>query len=179
VLRDFRLDDAPAAAAIIGDDRVTRWLSFDSRTLDDAVAMMRRAVQNAREQPRTEYYLAVTRPEDDLMVGFIRLELTGVRAAKLGFAIHADHWRQGYAGDAVHTMVSFAFDELHLHRITAAVGPENRASLAVVQKAGFRFEGRLRDHVFTNGAWRDSLLFSLLEQEWPPGGVPSGTMRHA
>jgi hypothetical protein len=27
-------------------------------------------------------------------------------------------------------------------------------------------EGRIRDHVFTNGAWRDSLLFAVLEQEW-------------
>jgi ribosomal-protein-alanine N-acetyltransferase len=29
-----------------------------------------------------------------------------------------------------------------------------------------RCEGRIRDHVFTNGAWRDSLLYSVLDREW-------------
>jgi RimJ/RimL family protein N-acetyltransferase len=46
------------------------------------------------------------------------------------------------------------------------MGPDNEASIAVVKKFGFCYEGRLRDHVFTNNAWRDSLLFSVLAQDW-------------
>jgi RimJ/RimL family protein N-acetyltransferase len=99
------------------------------------------------------------------VIGFIRLELTGVKAAKLGLVINADHWRQGYASDAVRTMLGFAFNKLGLHRITAAIGPENKVSVALIEAAGFRYEGRLRDHVFTNGAWRDSLLYSLLSPD--------------
>jgi ribosomal-protein-alanine N-acetyltransferase len=163
ILRDFRLDDADAAAAIIGDDRVTRWLSFDSRPHEAAVAMMERAVQVAEQDPRTEYYLGITTPEDDTVIGFVRLELTGHQGAKLGFAVHADHWRHGYASDAATTIIRFAFDTLGLHRITAAVGPENMASQSLIEKAGFTYEGRLRHHVFTNGVWRDSLLYSLLD----------------
>ena len=63
-------------------------------------------------------------------------------------------------------MIEFGFRELGLHRISAAIGPDNVASFAVVRKLGMQYEGRLRDHVFTNGAWRDSLLFSLLQPEW-------------
>jgi ribosomal-protein-alanine N-acetyltransferase len=170
ILRDFRLEDADDAAAIIGDDRVTNWLSFDSRDHSAAIAMMERAVANAQQDPRTEHYLGITRLDDDQVIGFIRLELTGVKAAKLGFAIHADHWGQGYASDAAKTMIAFAFDQLGLHRITAAIGPENKSSLALVEKAGFMYEGRLRDHVFTNGAWRDSLLYSQLADEWTNAG---------
>jgi [ribosomal protein S5]-alanine N-acetyltransferase len=54
---------------------------------------------------------------------------------------------------------------LELHRITAAIGPENAASIAVVKRLGFTREGCLRDHVFTNGAWRDSELYSILAHE--------------
>ena len=165
-LRDFRLDDAPDAAAIIGDDRVTYWLSFDSRPAEAAVAMMERALKMAAEEPRSEFYLGVTEMEGDRVIGFVRLELTGVKAAKLGLAIHFDHWRKGYALDAAHTLMAYAFDKLGLHRITAAVGPANSASLALVERLGFVQEGRLRDHVFTNGAWRDSVLFSILEDEF-------------
>lgn len=119
------------------------------------------------QEPRTEYYLAVT-THDDRLIGFVRLGLTGTKAAKLGYAIAAHHWGKGYATDAARTMTTFGFTTIGLHRISAAIGPDNAASLAVVTRLGFTHEGRLRDHVHTNGAWRDSELFSILDHEWKP-----------
>jgi ribosomal-protein-alanine N-acetyltransferase len=164
-LREFRSDDAADSLAIVGNDQVTQWLSFDSRDLDAAQAMIDGAVQRARLEPRTEYYLAVA-ADDDELVGFVRLAFAGVRAAKLGYAIRADRWGKGYATAATQRMIAFGFAELGLHRISAAIGPDNAASVAVVTKLGMQHEGRIRDHVFTNGAWRDSLLFSVLRHEW-------------
>ncbi len=165
-LREFRSEDAADALAIIGDDQVTRWLSFDSRDTAAAQAMVDGAAERAQLKPRTEYYLAVTTPDDEL-VGFARLAFAGVKAAKLGYAIRADRWGKGYATDAVRRMIELGFAELGLHRISAAIGPDNVASIAVVSKLGMQYEGRIRDHVFTSGAWRDSLLYSVLEHEWP------------
>lgn len=167
-LRELRPDDAADAFTIVGDDRVTRSLSFDSRDQAQTTAMIDGAVRRARDEPRTEYYLAVTLPDDPAqrMIGFARLGLTGHQAAKLGYAIHADRWGHGYATDAARTIISFGFHTLGLHRITAAIGPDNAASIAVVKRLGMTYEGRLRDHVHTNGAWRDSLLYSVLAPEW-------------
>lgn len=167
-LRELRPDDAADAFMIVGDDRVTHWLSFDSRDQAQTTAMIDGAVRRARDEPRTEYYLAVARADDpdQRMIGFARLGLTGHRAAKLGYAIHADHWGHGYATDAARTIVDFGFHTLGLHRITAAIGPSNAASIAVIKRLGMSYEGRLRDHVYTNGAWRDSLLYSVLAPEW-------------
>jgi [ribosomal protein S5]-alanine N-acetyltransferase len=164
-LREFRSDDAADALAIIGDDQVTRWLSFDSRNMAAAQAMVDGAAERAQLEPRTEYYLAVTTHNEEL-VGFARLAFAGVEAAKLGYAIRADRWGRSYATDATRRMVEFGFTELGLHRISAAIGPDNAASIAVVSKIGMQYEGRIRDHVFTNGAWRDSLLYSILSDEW-------------
>jgi ribosomal-protein-alanine N-acetyltransferase len=163
-LREFRSDDAADSLAIVGDDQVTQWLSFDSRDMNAAQAMIDGAVQRARQDPRNEYYLAVT-GEGDELVGFARLALAGVKAAKLGYAVRADRWGKGYATDAARRMIQFGFDELGLHRISAAIGPDNAASIAVVRKLGMQQEGRIRDHVYTNGVWRDSILFSVLEHE--------------
>jgi len=96
-----------------------------------------------------------------------RLGLGGVKAAKLGGAIAAEHWSHGYAVDAARTLITYGFSTLELHRITAAAGPDNTASIAILRRLGFTHEGRLRDHVFTNGSWRDSELYSLLVHEWP------------
>ncbi|HKT01328.1 MAG TPA: GNAT family protein [Rugosimonospora sp.] len=167
-LREFRADDAAAVLCVVGDERVTRWLSFDSRDAAGAAAMVDRAITRAQMAPRTEYYLAVTILPDGELVGFVRLGLDGVRAAKLGYAVAADHWGRGYAGDAARVLVQFGFQDLGLHRISAAIGPNNEASIRVAKRLGMSYEGRIRDHVYTNGTWRDSLLYSVLEHEWPP-----------
>ncbi|WP_329110724.1 GNAT family N-acetyltransferase [Micromonospora sp. NBC_01699] len=175
-LREFRSDDVADAFAIDGDDRVTRWLSFDSRDRAATAAMVDGAITRAKLVPRTEYYLAVTDADaDDRMIGFARLGFSGVRAAKLGYAIHADHWGHGYATDAARTLIDFGFGQLGRHRITAAIGPENAASIAVVKRLGMQYEGHLRDHVHTGGTWRDSLLYSILATEWTADSGPGET----
>jgi RimJ/RimL family protein N-acetyltransferase len=166
-LREFRTSDLEDYLAIVGDDRVTSWLSFDSRDRAAAEKALTAMVERAAQEDRPDYLLAVTRRDDDSVVGFARLGPTGVKAAHLGYAIHADHWGRGYATDAARVLLRFAFGTLGLHRVSAAIGPENEASVAVVKRLGFTYEGRIRHHVFTNGAWRDSLLYSLLESEFP------------
>jgi ribosomal-protein-alanine N-acetyltransferase len=165
-LREFRIDDLDDVDAILGDNRVTHWLSFDPRTREQQAEVLTGAIERAQQTPRTEYYLAVTTHTDDRLIGFVRLGLGGVQAAKLGFAVAAAHWGHGYALDAARALIDFGFTTLGLHRISAAIGPDNAASIAIVTRLGFTQEGRLRDHVFTNGAWRDSILYSLLADEW-------------
>lgn len=168
LLREFAHDDARPVHAIVGDDRVTAWLSFDSRDLAGATDMVEGAIQRAGQSPRGEFYLAVIKKGSHDLIGFARLGLNGVRAAKLGYAIHADEWGQGYASEAVGAAVKFGLEELGLHRISAAIGPDNLSSIKVAERAGFRYEGRIRDHVFTNAAWRDSLLYGLLASDTLP-----------
>ncbi|ONI67708.1 GNAT family N-acetyltransferase [Kribbella sp. ALI-6-A] len=175
-LREVRLDDLDDYLAITGDDRVTSWLSFDSYTRDSAARSVRSIVDRSAREDRPDHLFAVTRLDDDRMIGFARLGPTGVQAAHLGYAIGFDHWGRGFATDAARTMLRFAFTDLSLHRVSAAIGPENLASVAVVKRLGFTHEGRIRHHVFTNGAWRDSLLYSILEHEWsgkPPADQQS------
>jgi RimJ/RimL family protein N-acetyltransferase len=169
VLREFTAADLDDILAIVGDDQVTRTLSFDSRTRDQAAAMLEGIIDRTQLEPRTEYYLAITLPEDNerQVAGFARLGLDGVRAAKLGYALTPGAQGHGYAADACRALIGFGFGSLGLHRVSAAIGPGNTASVRLVERLGFTPEGTIRDHVFTNGAWRDSLLYSVLEHEWP------------
>jgi RimJ/RimL family protein N-acetyltransferase len=163
-LREITREDIASVHAIVGDSRVTDWLSFDNRDLDESAAMVDGILDRAQLEPRTEYYFAVE--SAGIMVGFVRLGLSGVQAAKLGYAINADYWGQGFATEAVRHTVSFGFKTLKLHRISAAIGPDNRASVAIVKRLNFAYEGRIRDHVYTNSQWRDSLLYSAISTEY-------------
>ena len=167
ILREFCLDDLDRVMTVVGDDRVAESLSFNTRSREQAMEMLDGILSRAKHEPRTEYYLAVTTADDGL-VGVARLELSGVQAAKGGGAIAADYWRRGYAIDAARTLMDFGFRELKLHRISVAMGPNNVASIEAARRLGMTYEGRIRDHVYTNGRWRDSLLYSVLADEWIP-----------
>jgi [ribosomal protein S5]-alanine N-acetyltransferase len=169
LLRDFAPDDLDATLAIVGDPAVTRWLSFDTRGRAEQAERLAQDIVRAQNPPRPDYYLAVV-AESGLLVGFARLGLGPHRGGEVGYAIRADHWGRGYATEAAGVLVDWGFRTLGLHRITAATGPDNAASRAVLARLGFREEGRQREHVFTNGAWRDSILYAVLDREWagPP-----------
>ncbi|GLL06909.1 GNAT family N-acetyltransferase [Dactylosporangium matsuzakiense] len=164
-LREFRPDDLDASMAVVGDAAVTRTLSFDVRTRDDQAERLHQDITRAQSEPRPDYYLAVANSADTL-IGFMRIGLGRDRSGELGYALRRDDWGKGYATEATKLMITFGFKVLRLHRIQAACGPDNRASQRLLTRLGFTPEGRLRDHVFTNDAWRDSLLYSLLEHEW-------------
>jgi ribosomal-protein-alanine N-acetyltransferase len=166
VLRDFVPGDLEATMAIVGDPEVTRSLSFDTRTEAEQARRLADDIERARSVPRPDYYLAVVVAGTEALIGFVRIGLGTHRSGELGYAIRKDHWHRGYATEAAGVMVDFAFTRLGLHRIFAATGPDNAASRAVLERLGFRYEGRMRDHVFTNGAWRDSLIYAVLDHEW-------------
>ncbi len=157
-------NDLDAVAGIVGDDRVSIFMSFDSRLREQAEAMLNGILERAQAEPRTEFYLAVEPLSGPPLRDYpARIQRRPGSQTRIHDRRH--HWGNGYATDAVRTMISFAWNVLDLHRITAAVGPQNAASLAVVKRVGMAYEGRLRDHVFTNGDWRDSLLCSLLHSD--------------
>ena len=94
---------------------------------------------------------------------------------------------EAYAGRGI-TTVSVAmatdvcFTALNLHRVEICIRPENHASLRVVEKLGFRYEGLRRRYIHIDGDWRDHFAFALLADEvqrgvlgrWVDGAVPPG-----
>ena len=63
-------------------------------------------------------------------------------------------------------MVDFGFRELVLRRISAWCIAENTASARVLERLGFRQEGRLRQNQYFKGQWWDTMLYAILAEEW-------------
>jgi ribosomal-protein-alanine N-acetyltransferase len=61
------------------------------------------------------------------------------------------------------------FNVVGLHRIEIDIRPENKPSLRVVEKLGFRFEGTKKAFIHINNAWRDHSVFALTFDEVPNG----------
>lgn len=79
----------------------------------------------------------------------------------LGYALDAGCQGRGWMHEALDAAIAEAFSPaVNLHRIQAAVRPENARSVAVLQRLGFRDEGLARDYLYIDGAWRDHRLFA-------------------
>jgi ribosomal-protein-alanine N-acetyltransferase len=85
------------------------------------------------------------------------------QSANLGYALDEQAQGRGLMPEALQAMLATAFDsEFNLHRVQAAVRPENGRSLALLQRLDFRQIGLARDYLQIDGAWRDHLLFERL-----------------
>jgi RimJ/RimL family protein N-acetyltransferase len=89
------------------------------------------------------------------------------RWGELGIVIGArDYWGRGYGTDTVQTLSTWAFDSLNLNRVFLRVFADNARAIRCYEKVGYQHEGRLRQHDFSNGAYRDVLLMGLLRSDW-------------
>ncbi|WP_172386615.1 GNAT family N-acetyltransferase [Streptomyces sp. MNP-20] len=167
-LRELAPEDVDEVLAIYGDREATRHLSFEPRTREQVTALIRGAVEAASAEPRTEYSLAVVSRESGAVIGFARLATDPhqQRAATLGFALRPDMWGHGLGVEMVQAVLAIAFSQLDLHRVWAARSPANAVSEKTLLRAGFVEEGRIRQHVFVHGAWRDSVTYGIVEEEW-------------
>ena len=82
-------------------------------------------------------------------------------SACLGYKLDKAHLCRGYMTEAVREVSRIAFAELGLHRIEANIMPRNRASLRVVEKAGFYNEGLALKYLKINGVWEDHIHMVL------------------
>lgn len=89
--------------------------------------------------------------------------------AEIGYDLCSDVlMRKGLMTEALETIIRYGFTQMNLQRIEAFVGSGNIASLKLLDKFGFQKEGHLRNHYVKNDCVQDSLLFSLLKDEYKP-----------
>lgn len=170
-LREFALADSEDLLAIYGDPLATAHLSFEARSPQQVDVIIESAIESAVSEPREVYMLAAVANSDSTLVGAARLALGEYQSAQIGFAIRPDRWGTGFGLDTVRLLQQLGFDVLGLHRIWGARSPDNEASARTMAKAGMVEEGTIRDHLFTRGRWRDSVVHSILAHEYMKFGV--------
>ena len=167
VVRDWRATDDQDVAAQANDRRV--WLGLRDGfphpySIDDARAFIARALAMS---PRT----------------FLAIEVDGRIAGGIGYVLHTDierinaevgywlghaYWGRGIATTAVRLLTAHAFAaNPELRRLYAMPLVNNVASARVLEKAGYRREGVLRQNVIKDGQVLDQFMYALLRDELP------------
>jgi ribosomal-protein-serine acetyltransferase len=84
------------------------------------------------------------------------------RSCELGYWLRKEATHRGLMTEASQVAIEFAFRQMGAHRIRVAAATDNHASLAVIGRLGFRFEGVARQAEWCDGRWLDHATFGLL-----------------
>lgn len=114
---------------------------------------------------------AIRRREDDRLIGTITLEPDKYRpeanSRELGYSLAEDQWGKGIMTEAAERVLEFAFTEMGLSQVGICTSMANKRSQRVIEKCGFTYEGTVRRaYKIWNGEVRDSMVFSILKEEW-------------
>jgi RimJ/RimL family protein N-acetyltransferase len=97
------------------------------------------------------------------------------RTAELGIGIgDKAYWNQGYGREAVGMLLEYAFRLRNWRRVWLRVWGHNERAIRSYHACGFVEEGRLRDHVWSAGAYYDLVLMGILRAEWENRSVREG-----
>ena len=129
--------------------------------------------QNAREwvaytktHPQ-EINFAMAAP-DGVIGGIGVVPGTGVfcKSGSIGYWLGEPFWGKGLMTQAARAVTAHVFAQTDLTRLSARVYETNPASMRVLEKVGYTFEGRLRKAIFKDGALLDEMVYSILRNEW-------------
>ncbi len=147
---------------------VLEYLGEDPITKEHALRFLaQQAVAELTDQ-RCGITLAVHHLEDDKMIGHLMLSLWAkvLNQGEIGFVIHPDYQRQGYAVEGVKAIFNYCFTQRELHRMIAKCDIRNIASMLVMERLGMRREGHFQKSILIKNQWQDEYLYAILEEEW-------------
>jgi ribosomal-protein-alanine N-acetyltransferase len=165
-LRPIALCDAQALFAVRGDPEVMRYWDWpEHKTPADLEEMFRAHIPDSDDGHM--HWWSVAESEHGPAIG--ECDLSEIdrhhRRAEVGFLFARTHWGKGYAEEAMRAVIDFAFGPLGLERLWARCHFGNDASVKLLERLGFSFEGRLKAHVQRDGRPRDCLIYGLLKEK--------------
>lgn len=136
--------------------------SFDIRSM----------IKGLRRQMKADQGLPLVIEYQNEIVGQLNVSnivYGSVSSAMLGYWIAPEVAGRGITPTAVALISDYLLNTHGLHRVEIGIRPENSASLRVVEKLGFRYEGLKERFIHINGKWCDHYIFALTREEVSDG----------
>lgn len=165
-LRPWKPEDAESIVRAANNPRVAanlRNVFPNPYTLSDAVWYVNDCMEKEGQNQMTRAIVV-----DGKAVGSIGVfvkEDVYEKSAELGYWLCEDYWRQGITSRAVVEICKEAFAAFDIVRIFAEPFAYNAGSRGVLEKAGFTYEGTMRNGVYKNGKVHSYCMYSLLREE--------------
>lgn len=113
--------------------------------------------------------LVIELKEKGKVIGNIGMEISRLSENKQGtidWLLGSIFQGQGYASEAARSFLTFGFDKLDLHRISARTNRDNIRSWLLMERIGMRREAHFKQSANVNGEWQDEFIYAVVAEEW-------------
>lgn len=164
-LRSLDYNDIEDILDILAHPSVARILSMkkDESTVREYIEK-----QNSYQpfQEGKYYDLAVEYKEEKKVIGLIGIQCKPHYQGAIGWAIGINYQGKEFALEGASALMTYAFNELGLHRIYAITSNVNIPSWKLMERLGMRKEAHLRENELRDGQWIDQFIYAILVSEW-------------
>ena len=168
-LRAYEKSDLDAIMKWINDEEVTDFLAGGMLTYPVSSLAEEKFIEAAAKSSDTGKSFAIETIAERKYIGGVSFHAINWlnRSAGLGITIgDKSFWGRGYGTDAMRVMMRMGFDKMNLHRLWLHVYDYNPRAIASYDKCGFKREGVLRQDRFYRGRYHDSIVMSILADEY-------------
>ena len=169
-IRPLTMADDEAIYAYASDPEVARYVSFDTAGSIEDTRIFLRSVLEGYANGTSPGSLGIVLKDENKFIGTIGYlnRSNENKRIEIGYALSPVYWNNGFITEAAIALINHFFTYGDLMRIEARCRLENISSARVMEKAGMKFEGILRKHMFSKGEHHDMNMYSILRDEWKP-----------
>lgn len=166
-LTQLRPHHAQGVLAAADDDDVFSWMSFDRPTTQAEAAEV---IARYLATPDTNAWAQVDTKSGELAGITTYYEISPERRSLIigGTWLGERFQRTGINTEAKLMLLTHAFDTLGAVRVAWETDERNEQSQTAIARLGATREGLLRKHKRRkDGSWRNTVLYSVVDEEWP------------
>ncbi|HEY6435089.1 MAG TPA: GNAT family N-acetyltransferase [Ignavibacteriaceae bacterium] len=161
VLRRIEEKDIEGIYKFYSDPQSLKYIARNIiTTMDEAVEKFK--IFNQLFENKKGIWWAFNKKEEEKFIGFGGFFEVDKEAnkAELGYGFLPGNWGKGFGTEAVNILTDFGLNELQLHKLYAYVDPENKGSVRLLEKFGYKREGLFKDHDFAQNKYFDTAVYT-------------------
>lgn len=147
LLMPINIGHAEAMYRYRSDSVTNRYQGWIPKDVEDVRSFITNRTSPQLNVNGTWFQFVVSLKASGEIIGDIGLHFLGSsnEQVELGCTIGREHQGKGYATEALNEVISYLFDSLDKHRLTASIDPANIPSIRLFERLGFRIDDHLKD----------------------------------
>jgi len=168
VLRRFARPDVNAFQAYRNDPHVARFQGWRGISRREAIAFVGRQQLQEIAKPGEWLQMVIALRPTGQAIGdcALKVHAADTRQATIGITLSRAFQGQGFATEALSTLLDYVFRKGMLHRVQADTDPRNTAAWKLFERLGMRREAHCRKNLWFKGRWADEFLYATLREDW-------------
>lgn len=167
IIRAFTENDVDDLFEYASDEDVAAFLVWDPhKSKADTFEFLRMSKEVFQNSDIIDWGIELK--ENGKLIGGISIRKwnDANRCGDIGYVLSKKYWGKGITTEALKAVIQFGFEVLNANRLEAHCDEVNSASYRVMEKAGMKYEGTLRQKVFLKGKFLNIRFYSILKEEY-------------